>query len=531
MHRPVKIDALTVPGASPMFGLASHLFADPMRVPPSHRTPATEVELKLAGDRRALSAAFAGLAGDAVCTRALRSTYYDTPDGALWRRGYTLRVRETGADGGPLMTLKEERGGGLERGEWNARVPSPRPQLALLPDEVRQSAMGGIDARGLAPRFVTDVERRSAGVRTGGARVEVSLDTGRVVAGDRELPVAELEFELLSGPASGLLAAARLTVEERRLVVRTRSKAARGMTLLTGDAPAATARVPRFSASDTVATALGQVAATTATHLLGNVDVCDGEHPERVHQLRVALRRLRSALYLFRGRLTPAAAGLGKDARWAFRRLGPARDLDVFLEESLPAVRASVRSGDAGLLVETAEARRDDAYRAVDRLLGARRFNRLLLDLLGAAADSATLVRKVGEPLADAAPAVLDRGYGRVVDAGADFGRLSMTARHNVRVLLKRFGYGCDSLHGLYPGATTRGYRRRLARLQRALGAANDAWIAQRIADTLAVPDAAARAAAGIVETWARERLAGMEANLTRAWREFVAREPFWHVP
>lgn len=524
----MTVNALTVPGASPMFGFASHLFADPMRVLPSHRIPATETELKLAGDRRALSAAFAGLAGDAVCIRALRSTYYDTPDGALWRRGYTLRVRETAADGGPQMTLKEERGAGLERGEWSARLSSPEPRIALLPDDVRQSAMGGIDTRGMGPRFVTDIERHSAELHTGGAVVDVSLDIGRVVAGDRELPVAELEFELLSGPVSDLLAAARATVEERHLAVRTRSKAARGVALLTGDPPVVTARVPRLSASDTVSTALGRVAAATAAHLLGNLDAPFGGGPERVHQMRVALRRFRSALYLFRGRLAPAAVGVRKDARWAFGQLGPARDLDVFLEESLPAVRKSVGSSGLGHLDDIGRMRRDEAYRSVARLLGEPRFNRLLLDLLGAGAEPATLAREADAPLADAAPRMLDRGYRRIVDTGEDFARRSMTERHDLRVLLKRFGYGCDSLHGLYPGAKTRRYRKRLARLQRALGAANDAWTAGRTADALAGSHVGARFAADVVEAWGRDRLEGMEADLARAWREFVARKPFW---
>src|SRR3546814_14860886 len=75
----------------------------------------------------------------------------------------------------------------------------------------------------------------------------------------------------------------------------------------------------------------------------------DGSDPEGVHQMRVGLRRFRSALTVF-GDLLPAAqlAWLQEEAKWALNALGSARDWDVFLAD-LRAPLEAARPGVADL--------------------------------------------------------------------------------------------------------------------------------------------------------------------------------------
>ena len=169
-----------------------------------------EIEIKLAGGPEALAAAFRDCGGGPARARRTASAYYDTTDGRLWSRGFTLRLRP--APGGGELTLKREAAGSLGRGEWTARLDAPAADLALLPSDAPRGEIGVVLPEELAPRFATDVARRRTRFETCGAAVEAVLDTGEFSAGGERRPLAELEFELLSGPVAPLLRAARAAV-------------------------------------------------------------------------------------------------------------------------------------------------------------------------------------------------------------------------------------------------------------------------------------------------------------------------------
>jgi triphosphatase len=105
-----------------------------------------------------------------------------------------------------------------------------------------------------------------------------------------------------------------------------------------------------------------------------------GLDPEGVHQMRLALRRMRSALSDFK-QVIPAAqvAWLRPETRWLIENLGPARDWDVFLTELLKPVEMA-RPGDTGLaeLRAAAEAERANGYEKLRIALGSRRYSELL---------------------------------------------------------------------------------------------------------------------------------------------------------
>ncbi|WP_419167887.1 CHAD domain-containing protein [Candidatus Palauibacter sp.] len=495
---------------------------------------AIEVEVKLTGSPAALSVAFADLGESRLDRRKLLSTYYDTTAGHLRRRGFALRVRDR--NGRQELTLKQDCGDGLSRGEWNSRLEAPLdegcpPDLELLPRQAPRAALGLTDPGALEPTFFTEIERRTKEIGIGDAVVEASLDTGRIVAGDRHEPVAELEFELLSGPVTDMLAGVRRIVRDRRLAIGTRSKAARGTDLLLGTFPSAVrAARPNLDPSDTIDRALARVGRVTSVQVMGNLaPIMEKSDAEGVHQLRVALRRLRSALLFFKHHLGSRAAALDREARRALKRLGAARDLDVFLLETLPPVIEANPDGASLIrLREAAENRRAAAYEDVCRLIGGPRFNCLVLDLLSVAESGGLVVEGRDASLAPTATRGLARRHRTLMRSARDFGRLTEAQRHRVRIDLKKLRYACDYSRTLFPGPATSDYLKRLSGLQDDLGHMNDAAVARKVSREVATDDREAAAGASLVNDWQARWARSAEPRLRAAWQAFAETRPCW---
>lgn len=493
-----------------------------------------EIEVKLTGAGDELSAAFDDLGGGREAHQRLLTTYYDTPEGHLRRRGCALRIRSRG--GARELTLKKDEGDGLTRGEWTSPLPpatrdDEAPGLDRLPAEAPLGDLGIAAAAALNPTFLTDIERTKKEVRTGGALVEVSLDTGRISADGRETPVAELELELLSGPVGDMLAGARELLAKRRLAVGTRSKAARGTDLLLGTSPPAVrAARANLDPADSIDGALAKVVRAASVHVTGNLaPVVEAGDPDGIHQLRVSLRRLRSALLFLKPHPGSRADALNREARRALKRLGPARDLDVFLLETLPAVM-DANPGVSSLLRlrDAARERRDAAHASARKLILGRRFNRFILDLLQVAHGGGLVARDADEPLPAAARHRLNKRYRSLTKTGRGFDRLGEPERHRVRIALKKLRYACDYSRSLFPDPAVGSCLRHLSSLQGDLGRLNDAAVARQISGELAAADPAVVDGASRVRDWCDERVRSAEPGLIESWRTFVAAEPFW---
>ena len=305
---------------------------------------AIEVEVKLTGSPAALSVAFADLGESRLDRRKLLSTYYDTTAGHLRRRGFALRVRDR--NGRQELTLKQDCGDGLSRGEWNSRLEAPLdegcpPDLELLPRQAPRAAARTHGSR--CPRAHVlhrnrtpdegDRDRRRCGRGVAGYRPDRGRGPARAVA--------ELEFELLSGPGDRHVGRCPAgIVRDRRLAIGTRSKAARGTDLLLGTFPSAVrAARPNLDPSDTIDRALARV---------GPGDLRAGDGESRPHHGEVRRRGCASTARcpasaalgppLLQAPSGSRAAALDREARRALKRLGAARDLDVFLLETLPPV-------------------------------------------------------------------------------------------------------------------------------------------------------------------------------------------------
>lgn len=278
--------------------------------------------------------------------QALHNIYYDTPDQALRRLKVALRVRHQ-AGGTPagekwILTLKTAGvsvGGLSQRGEWEASLPDATPQRAAL----QGTPWATLDPEGmlwprLVPAFVTRCTRTLWWVRQrGGSVIEVALDVGEVVAGQRRWPICELELELRAGPPEALHLLARRLAASVAVLPGQASKAERGYALASNEAWQPThARPVALVPGLPLAQAGADVLAEMWDQTLRNCALLmQHDAPELLHQARVGWRRLRSVSRLLRPLLGPVPDTAALRTFW--QATGPLRELDVMLTDTLPA--------------------------------------------------------------------------------------------------------------------------------------------------------------------------------------------------
>lgn len=522
-----------------------------------------ETELKLAArpeDLETLRAAPAILsrAAGPAATRTLESTYYDTQDRRLSERGVTLRVRRT--DDGFVQTVKSAPDGdGLGRGEWECAVTGAEPDLTLITDQAALDLLGPLAESELRPVFASVIERTTVNLTLGegdeAAWIEVAFDRGEVRLPDGAAsPVSEVELELKDGAPAALYDLALELAKAVPLRFETRTKAARGYALASGAAEKAVkADKLHLDADTTVEGAVARIVRACVAHLAANEAVTlKGEDPEGVHQMRVALRRLRSAIALFRP-FVPAAQYLWLvgEIKWLAGSLGPARDWDVFAEELLAPVRDAFHRADGhghavvediDALAAAAEARRLRAYETVRAAVGSDRYTAFLLGL-GAWVEkrgwrdqpvSEESVRLFG-PVTGLADHLLNKRHKKAKRAGHGFAHLPVAQRHQLRIALKKLRYAAEFFRSLYDDKPVRRYLNELAAFQDALGHLNDVATATRLLHELHEDGSRSAPgeprAAGIVIGWHARGVSDTEADLVALWHDFLDAKRFWSKP
>ncbi|WP_236960358.1 CHAD domain-containing protein [Methylobacterium durans] len=480
---------------------------------------------------------------------AVLSTYFDTPDEALRAAGLTLRVRRRGE--ARLQTVKAEAGAGaaglFDRPEWEVAITGDAPDPAAFADTPVPRILKDAKDATLEPRFTTVVMRTERTVPYGASRIRATLDEGRVETQAGDAALCELELELESGTPADLFALAQALAETVPLHLGALSKSERGFALRDGrlglPSKAGSVVLPEdASAGD----AFRRIAMACLRHLRLNEAVfLAGRDPEALHQIRVALRRLRSAFSLFKPVLAhdPRAASLAEAIKGATEPFGRARNLDVFLETTLPEERAR-RPDEPGLeeLAARLATERDRAHETVSTILTSPEWRGLLLDLLawlhtgpwlGEGADPAR-----DAPARDFAAAVLGRFRKRVRKRGRHLAKLDPEARHRVRIAGKKLRYGADFFASLFPDKTARkrhkAFAAALSDLQDHLGALNDLATAHAVMASLAEgpPGTAASGpalfAAGLTAADNEARTRDLLAAADEAHGDLVDAKPFW---
>ena len=450
---------------------------------------ADEVELKL---ELSLSAAEAlqrsGVLPGAPRITRHRSVYFDTPDHQLAAAGLSLRIRTDGDN--RIQTVKAggaPAAGLFARPEWEMPVEDDRP---LLDDATPVRAMLGQTADAVEPLFDVLVERRTWMIDLDGATIEVVLDRGDAVAGDRRSPVCEIELEQKSGRPEALFTLARQIDRAAPVRLGVLTKSERGYHLLAAPEEAVKAEPIQLTADIDAAQAFQHIARACLRQFRLNEMLLRGERsPAALHQARVALRRLRSAFSLFQTMLGDSRFDrLREETRWLAGTLGDARDIDVMIARN--------EHEDFRARLEEARAR---AYAAAEAALESDRARSLMLDLAEWIAVGEWLHLPQPRPLREQsarlfAAEALDRFRRKVKKQGRDLAELDDEARHEVRKAAKKLRYASEFFRALFDDKRQRRRYKRfvsaLEELQDRLGALNDLVTAPSLLERIRLIDA-----------------------------------------
>jgi inorganic triphosphatase YgiF len=520
-----------------------------------------EIELKLRLPRGAVATlvrhpVVRALKRGRARTESLASTYFDTDDWRLAREGIAVRIRRAGRRW--IQTVKgaatSAAGGGLAARaeyEWTLPAADRSPPLALA--AIGETPFGkrivkAASKEGFGARCTTEFRRTTIPLAFPDRTTALlCIDVGAVRGPPPKrlrAALCEVEIELEAGDPLRLFELALALLGDLPLVVEPRSKAERCHALATGIAPRpALAQDVLLPDGSDAAGAIAAIVRNCLRQVEANADgLLADDDPEWIHQMRVGVRRLRSCLALVRRHVPPAVLGhLDGDLRWLAGTLGPARDLDVFTQETLPAMREATRhaTGDAAAfehalapLEDHARTQLAAARRDARDAVASKRFNRLLLaggafaatPRLGApegSADAAALAA----PATAFAARVLARRHRKLAKGVARLGDMTPAERHRTRILAKRLRYATEFFAPLFPGRRTRAYRKALADLQAVLGALNDAAVAAVLAAELGDP---ASPGAAMFAGWAAAQGEGAARDLDRARRGFADAGPFW---
>ncbi|MCC7015850.1 MAG: CHAD domain-containing protein [Rhodospirillales bacterium] len=290
----------------------------------------------------------------------------------------------------------------------------------------------------------------------------------------------------------------------------------------------------------TTGEACSRVAASCLDHLRGN-EACllARSHPEGAHQLRVALRRLRSILRLFADAFSPRRNKFfAREGKWLLNRLAGARDWDVFLDEILRPVEGRHKNRPAfRALRAEAERARDAAYAAAAAAIRSKRYRRFVTELAAWAESETPPARQpganaeAGKPARALAWKLIAKRRDKIAAAGRRIDEMSEKERHRLRIRIKRLRYTVDMLESLFIRRRVGAWLKALSDLQDTLGALNDIVLGRRLLDKLAAESGPARAkeryyAAGLVIGWHAHRIRKREKNLKKTLRKFAALPP-----
>ncbi|PKO72731.1 MAG: inorganic triphosphatase [Betaproteobacteria bacterium HGW-Betaproteobacteria-14] len=495
---------------------------------------AEEIELKLAlpaSAQRAFQRHPLLKQAERLGARTLVNVYYDTPDLALHRKGVALRTRRQGRAW--LQTVKcagVTAGGLAARPEWEqpyagrfdfSDVDDPRVR-ALLERHRLQSH--------LTPAFETTFTRITWRlVPARGAAVLLMLDRGRIVAGSVEESISEIEIELERGSAAVLFGIAQALAADLPLRPALLSKAERGYRLRLGTPLMPLKASPSPLRSGQAPLEAFRAIANACLAQFQMNELGDMTHdPEFVHQMRVALRRLRSVVRTFRPLLPDGfEATVVPPLRSLARALGQARDWDVLAEEIVGPARSAF-SGDARLaLLEAAVGRarrqaRDNAQRA----LAAPAQAVFLLDL--AARLHAIDGDPVGMDLSAFAVRRLDRLHKKALALAAAAQERDPDSLHALRIGVKRLRYAIEFFAPLYPARETRKAMDTLTGLQDTLGALNDLARAGTLLMHCVNDDRALREAVSLAGGWHGARHAVLRRLTLQGIERLRKSKRFW---
>jgi inorganic triphosphatase YgiF len=308
-------------------------------------------------------------------------------------------------------------------------------------------------------RTVIELELRQS------TRVDAAIDDGEIrgIDGNVVEPVSEIELELKSGDRAALYEVALQLLDVAPLRIEARSKSERGYALVGADGgrPQPVQVKPvTLEVALTVEAVLQRIGRSCLTHLLlWNEPAALADQPEGIHQMRVAVRRLRSVLSALE-EVLPA-----DHFRWTLDELkqlagalAPARNWDIFSANLLrPVQRALPLEHELIYLAEAVEQRRRTAYDDAKQAILSRQHTAAMLKLARWFEDRGWRDQLLSEQgallfacIGDVAPGLIERRWRQSRKRSKQFDELTPAQRHKLRIALKKLRYTIEFLQSLF---------------------------------------------------------------------------------
>lgn len=452
-------------------------------------------------------------------------TYYDTPDQRLRRERVVVGYRKQGRHWlSSVKRVSSAEGLSTGRRHWVTNGSLGDLDFSHVDDGSLREWLESLREE-LRPAFTTSFTRSAWVLEPrDGVRIELALDRGWIEAEGRRQPICEVGLELLAGGVADLFSTAGELQAELALHPEPVSKFQRGYGVLADQALQVVKAAPvETDAGMTVVAGFRTIALACLKHLQSNEKgVGESDNPEFVHQARVAIRRLRSAIRVWKPRL-PMGFVADFDPLWQAlaRQLGETRNWDVFLAETLPTIIAAFPAcPQAGELAHYASRRCAVSRQVAASTLSSGEYSRLLLDFTAAVL---ALPEREDRRLDVFAPRCLDKRARKVWQLAQEALTSDATARHRLRVAYKRLRYALEFFAPLFPGELLRNYHLSASGLQEMLGQLNDLVVARELIDQ-ALPGAPGDR----IRCWLEARSDGLLPQLEGLLGDFYGQRVPW---
>ena len=475
-------------------------------------------------------------------SKRLRAKYFDTDARLLARSNIALRLRKEGHVW--YQTLKvAPQAAAVIRHEDTVRLVTP-PGTAPVMDPSRHSSSDQwmkIDkllrhdaARELKPLYETDLKRLSVDLRTRRGLINYAIDTGSISNTEKEidpllmalgqtveplkLPVAEIELELVSGSNMALIEAGTRLVRDYGVWLDVRTKSMRGDSLAKAKLIMAPAKAQSVKISDDLSLEefFEIVRKECVRHVLVNASQLASEEgylPEHIHQLRVALRRLRTALKLFSRAQNFEVQTWSDQAKFLAAQLGKNRDIDAMSESIWPELRKI----NAPLVEFTAL----EGMQSPALIVREGKIQSWFLELIGR--DLQSPEQNTQSHWSAILPIII-KWQKKCAKRAKNFASLTVEERHELRKKMKRLRYSLEFIEGECKSSKFRQFSKVLARAQNELGTYNDLQVALENYRSIVTHDPAAWFAVG----WLIAQLSDCEVRCTKVLSDFTDADVPW---
>jgi triphosphatase len=479
--------------------------------------------------------------GEPAKQKYLVSTYFDTPKQKLKQNGVSLRVRQEGKK--RLQTIKTTSDGiSFRRGEWERKLDSDEPDLRAARGTALHPLISKKLKRDLKSIFATHVHRTLIPLRPrNGSRVELALDEGHVRAGQKSTPLAEVELELKKGGVTDLFKVARVVAKLVPVKLALRSTSQQGYDLI-ADQPPRCVHAPRIVLQHDarLTEAFQAIGSSVLWHLAANEPAVEAGDPDGVHQMRVGVRRLRATISVFaellRGKQTDQ---LKRDLKWLAGKLGPVRDLDVFIQTKVkPLDGVELPIPGLPALISELDYRRALAADSARDAIAATRYRFLIFNSLEWIENGDWLKksRQGEQQIKPFAAHLFTRRTRKARKKSKHISRLDPRRRHKIRIAMKKLRYAIYFFESLFEGVSQKPlsrYKECLKSLQDNLGALNDIAVHQKLAANIAArkeggaPKLVAYAA-GVVAGSERNEVEPLLIKVKEAAHQLRRAKKFW---